>query len=100
MHLAKIKYRFRAKPWKYQGSAGWVFVSLPPELSAEIRELLGREEQGWGRLSLTARLGSSEWKTAIWFDTKENSYLLPLKAAVRKKEDIRIGTPVEIELMI
>jgi hypothetical protein len=43
-----------------------------------------------GRLKATAQIGDSIWKTAIWFDTKLNTYLLPLKAAIRKKELIEI----------
>jgi hypothetical protein len=34
-------------------------------------------------------------KTAIWFDTKVNTYLLPLKAEIRKKENFEIGKNIE-----
>ena len=33
-----------------------------------------------------AKIGNSQWETAIWFDTKHKTYLLPLKAEIRKKE--------------
>jgi hypothetical protein len=39
-------------------------------------------------LKATARIGNSEWETAIWFDTKMNTYLLPLKAAIRERENL------------
>lgn len=84
----KIKYEFSAKPWQYPGPNGWFFVSLPAAMSAEIRSLLKSEEEGWGRLKATAQIGNTKWDTAIWFDTKHNTYLLPLKAEVRKKENI------------
>ena len=41
---------------------------------------------------------SFQWETAIWFDTKLDTYLLPLKAEIRKKE--KITTDKEIEIMI
>jgi hypothetical protein len=91
----KFQYRFVAKPWKYAGQSGWYFVSLPLPLSKEIRETFKSEEAGWGRLSATARIGKSEWKTAIWFDTKLKTYLLPLKAEIRKTEQILPGKPVK-----
>jgi len=49
-------------------------------------------------LKMTAKTGNTQWETAIWFDTKLDTYLLPLKAEIRKKE--KITTDKEIEIMI
>ena len=95
-----IKYTFTEQPWKYNGQAGWHFVSLPKELASEIRENLKSQEQGWGRLKATAKIGNSKWKTAIWFDTKMDTYLLPLKAEIRKREFIEIGKSIEVNVWI
>lgn len=95
-----IKYTFTAKPWQYTGTSGWHFISLPGKLSKEIRSALKSEEEGWGRLKVTAKIGNSEWKTAIWFDTKMNTYLLPLKAEIRKKENLVINKDVIAVLWI
>lgn len=84
----KIKYEFTSKTWQHSSPGGWHFVSLPVEIGKEIRGILRSNEEGWGRLKATAKIGNSEWKTAIWFDTKMNTYLLPLKAVIRKKEHI------------
>jgi hypothetical protein len=100
MESQKIKYEFIAKPWQYSGPGSWHFVSLPNALSQEIRNALKSEEEGWGRLKATAKIGNSEWKTAIWFDTKMGTYLLPLKAEIRKKEILKIGTAVKTVLWI
>jgi len=81
----RIPYRFSARPWKYTGPAAWYFVSLPSELSVEIRAQFKDMEEGWGRLPVSAAISGHEWKTAIWFDSKQNAYLLPLKAEVRRK---------------
>lgn len=100
MVIKGIKFQFAAIPWKYEGSNGWYFVSLPQELAIEIRGVVKSEEQGWGRLKATAKIGSSEWKTSIWFDTKRKTYLLPLKAEVRKAENLIVDKSVEIILWI
>jgi hypothetical protein len=84
----KIKYEFTAKVWQHNSAAAWYFVSLPTNLAHEIRTQLKWQEEGWGRLKVIASIGGSEWKTAIWFDTKHNTYLLPLKAEIRKKEKV------------
>lgn len=95
-----IKYEFTAKPWQYTGPGGWHFVSLPKSLAKEIRDTLKFEEEGWGRLTASAKTGNSEWRTAIWFDRKMNTYLLPLKAEIRKKENLRLNKIVKIILWI
>ena len=76
--------------------AGWTFVSLPKELSVEIRGNFKGLEEGWGRMKVIARTGSSEWKTSIWFDTKQDTYLLPLKADIRRKEGIVLDNDINV----
>ena len=100
MKIKGIKYEFTAKPWQYTGPGGWYFVSFPNELAKEIRNALKSEEEGWGRLAATAKIGNSEWKTAIWFDTKLNTYLLPLKAEIGKKENLEIDKNLEAVVWI
>jgi hypothetical protein len=95
-----IKYEFTAKHWQHAGPAAWHFVSLPNELARELRNVLKSEEEGWGRLKATAKIGNSEWKTALWFDTKAHTYLLPLKAEIRKVENLEIGKNVEAVVWI
>lgn len=96
----KIHYEFVAGIWQYAGQGGWHFVSLPQDLSLEIRNKLKSEEEGWGRLKVTAKIGNSEWKTAIWFDTKMNTYLLPIKAEIRKMEKLEVNTNIKIIVWI
>lgn len=96
----KIKYKFSEKVWQHSSPVGWYFVSLPKNISKEIREALRSEEEGWGRLKAAAEIGKSVWKTAIWFDTKMNTYLLPLKADIRKKESIETGKTITVTISI
>ena len=95
-----IQYKFKAKPWQYNGPNGWYFISLPFDIANEIREYYKSEEEGWGRLKVTAKIGESEWRTAIWFDTKQKTYLLPLKAEIRKLEQIKIGLFITVTISI
>ena len=96
----RIRYRFSSTPWRYAGQSAWVFVTLPGKLSREIRKIFRPDEAGWGRLSVIANIRNTEWKTAIWFDTKANAYLLPLKASIRAKEDIRTGERIAVTLIL
>jgi len=94
MHNNGIEYVFSAKIWYSE----WYFVSLPKEMSKEIRENFKFLEEGWGRLKISAKIGDSEWRTAIWFDTKQQTYLLPIKAEIRKREKIGGNDEVTVTL--
>ncbi len=94
------QFTFRSKVWKYDGKAGWYFVTLPKPLSKKIRNAHGLSEEGWGRLKASAQVGKTIWKTAIWYDTKAKSYLLPLKSEIRKKEAIAVDTILNIKLQL
>jgi hypothetical protein len=94
----KIEYRFSGMIWQYPAQGGWHFISLPKIISSEIRSNLKWQEEGWGRLKAKAQIGSSAWETAIWFDTKLDTYLLPVKAEIRKSE--RLDVEKKIKVMI
>jgi len=96
--MGKVKYDFTARVWQH--SAGWYFVSLPKKFSEEIRENFKSLEEGWGRLKAVAKLGSTEWKTAIWFDAKQGTYLLPIKSEIRKKEKIEAEEEIDLSVLI
>jgi hypothetical protein len=95
-----VRYAFSAPLWRYTGAGGWHFVSLPEDLSAEIRAMFKTEEEGWGRLKATALIGEQEWKTAIWYDAKKHTYLLPIKAEVRRTQQLQLDVVVEAVVWI
>lgn len=95
-----MEIAFRARIWLYEGQAAWYFVTLPKGPSAEIKSMTAGRLKTWGSVPVTAMIGSTRWKTSIFRDTKRAAYLLPLKAAVRTKEQLRAGDSVEISLLI
>ncbi len=79
----------RAKVWLYPSMAGWHFLTVPKKQSSDIKKKFGVLAGGWGSLRVTVTIGNTSWKTSIFPDKKSGSYLLPLKADVRKKENIQ-----------
>lgn len=96
----KITYHFQAKIWQYKSGGGWHFVSIPKHLSMEIREHFKWQEEGWGRMKVKAELHMTQWDTSIWFDTKAQTYLLPVKAGVRQKLKLSVDDLVEMQIFI
>lgn len=95
-----MKYEFKAEPWEYAGEAAWVFVTLPKAMGKEIKQLFGNDRPGFGSIRVGVSTGDVAWQTSIFPDKTSGSYVLPLKAAVRKQAKIAIGHPVKISLSI
>lgn len=55
-------------------------------------------ERGWGSHRVTVTVGKTSWDTSIFPDKKSGSYVLPLKADVRKKENIKKGHTINFDL--
>lgn len=85
--------------WKYPSQSGaWYFVSLSQEISAQIKSQ-PRPKKGWGSVRVKATIGKTTWETSI-FPSKEGVYLLPIKASVRKAEDLFENEPVKVLLQL
>lgn len=93
----QFRVSFSGELWKHDGPSGWCFITIPKSASLEIRKRRASSEEGWGRLKAEIKIGKSKWKTAIWFDTKHDAYLLPVKAEIRKKEKLAIGEKIAAE---
>jgi hypothetical protein len=96
------RFTFRTKLWRYQGAAAWHFVTLPKDVSAQIRALSQGLRNAFGSLRVIATIGKTAWRTSVFTDTKAGAFLLPVKAEVRRKEklsaDDAIDVCVEIDL--
>jgi hypothetical protein len=90
-------YSFTAEIWEWEGKAAWFFVTLPTELSAEIREV-PRMPRGFGSVRVSVAIGRSRWQTSIFPDSKVKSYILPVKKAVRVAEGIEVHDHVEVSI--
>ena len=88
-------YTFKADVWRYKfdGATAWHFITLPKDVSAQIRFLSTGKAAAWGSLRVTAQIGKTKWNTSLFPDSKTGCYFLPVKAAVRKSENLKDGTP-------
>jgi hypothetical protein len=84
---------FDAELWQWDARRGdsWVFVSLSRETSEEIRERDVGPRRGFGSVRVRATIGESTWTTSIFPDGARGCYVLPLKRAVRRAEELEVG---------
>jgi hypothetical protein len=87
------KYKItKEKVWLWPGeTAVWHFVYVDKKSSEDIRKKHNKSKRGFGSLQVIATIGKTKWKTSIFPQKKEGTYILPLKLEVRRKEDISEG---------
>ncbi len=96
----KSTYKIRASVWRYEGFGGWHFVNIPAKQSTMIRALYSVAARPFGSIPVLVTIGKTEWKTSLFPDKKSNSYLLAIKADVRKKENIENGDTIAVKVQI
>lgn len=97
----KRRYAFTATLWIYPGgTAAWHFITVPKKESALIKKTFGSLARGWGSLPVSATIGDTTWNTSIFPDSKSGTYLLPVKAVVRRAEGIVERDTVNVALTI
>lgn len=95
-----LRMNVRARLWLYEGPGGWHFVTLPVARAKEIRTSTSGKRRGWGSVPVTVTIGSSTWKTSVFPDRRSSSYVLPVKAGVRRKENLAEGDLVTMKLEV
>jgi Domain of unknown function (DUF1905) len=93
-------FEFAASLWLYPGANGWHFVSVPPEISADIADITGGIPRGFGSVRVAVTVGGTSWRTSIFPDSKTQTYLLPMKKAVRAAEHLEAGDDVRVRIEI
>lgn len=86
--MSKKVFKIKSEVWLYPGMSGWHFLTIPKKETKEINKKFGSMKRGWGSLPVLVTLGKSKWNTSIFPDKKSETYLLPLKSEIRKKEKV------------
>jgi hypothetical protein len=84
--------------WLWRGPSPFHFVTVPEESTAAIRVVAPLVSYGWGMVPVRARIGDTAWTTAMF--PKDGRYVVPVKDAVRRAEELAAGDAVILELAI
>ncbi len=104
LSMIDLSFSFVGECWLWQSTAAaWYFITLPTDKSEEIKffsENMHDKRRGWGAVRVHATIGSTTWQTSIFPLKEVQAYILPIKAEVRKKEQIFVGNKVKVQLKI
>lgn len=100
MYLQPKPYRISTKVWLWTGKGAWHFVSVPKELSEEIKNEFGYIKQGWGSIAIELTLGESVWRTSMFPNSKTGEYLIPIKSAIRKAQNVNVDDIIDLIIQV
>jgi hypothetical protein len=93
-------FALEAQLWVYDGPSPWHFVSVPRDVSAEIKAGFGGMAGGFGSLRVEVTVGQTTWRTSIFPDSRTGCYMLPVKSQVRRSEGLQAGDEVSFVLRL
>ncbi len=90
---------FEAPLWQHaMGEAGWYFLTLPDDVAQEVRDLDTEPRKGFGSIRVRVTVEPTTWDTSVFPDKDSGSFVLPVKAAVRKAAGLEAGEVVRVHL--
>lgn len=89
---------FIATTVEWRGPAPFVFARVPEEEADAIAAIARSATYGWGCIPASVRIGDTGFTTSLF--PREGGYLVPVKVAVQRAEQIEVGDEVEVALHI
>ena len=96
--MSDLEFTFTASLWLWTGKGSWHFITVPLDISAQIKAMT--ERRGFGSVRVAASICDYSWKTSVFPDSKSGCYFLPVKSEIRKACNIRAGDAATIHIGI
>ncbi len=93
-----MEFDFTGRVIEWRGPSPYYYLPVPEEDSADISEVAAMATYGWGVIPVVARVGDIEFETSLF--PKDGGYLLPLKDAVRKPQQITDGDEITVSMSL
>jgi hypothetical protein len=93
-----MDWEFEAEVFQWRGPAPYFFVATPEDIDQFLHEHLGELTYGWGVVPAQVHIGRTTVTTSLM--PREGVYLVPLKVALRRAEDIDDGDIVRVRLSV
>lgn len=93
-----MNIEFTGKIIFWRGPSPYFFVPVPDAQSRDIKAISNMVTYGWGVIPVRARIGRTEFTTSLF--PKDGLYLVPIKANVRKAENLEKGDDVTVQIEI
>jgi hypothetical protein len=93
-----MQFTVRGEVWWWRGPSPFHFVTVSDQQAEDLKAISPHVSYGWGMIPVAGTLGSTPFTTSLW--PKDGSYVVPLKDAVRRAEDVELGDVVTVQLRV
>lgn len=93
-----MNWEFDAEVFQWRGPAPYFFVETPDHVDAFLHDHAAQLSYGWGVIPARVRIGDTEVATSLI--PRNDVYLVPLKVALRRPEQIDDGDVVHVRLRV
>jgi len=93
-----VEFRFEAEVIEWRGPSPYFFAPIPLELVEELRQVARVVTYGWGMIPVKGRIGGVAFTTSLF--PKDDTYLLPIKVAVRRGAGVTAGDRIAVEMTV
>jgi Domain of unknown function (DUF1905) len=94
----RVDLEFSGELWFWKGPSPWHFVTVPEDECGELEATSALVSYGWGMIPARVRIGRTEWSTSLF--PKDGRYIVPVKAWVRRAEELDVGDAVTVRLTV
>ena len=99
--MIDLEFSFTGEVWlMHSEKTCWHLVTLPIEMSEDIKAFTKHLARGFRSIKVEARIGETIWKTSIFPSKEQGAYILPIKKSVRVAEDIGAESSISVDLRI
>ncbi len=93
-----MEFRFEAEIIYWRGPSPFFYAPLPQTEAERVRGVARAVTYGWGVIPVEATINGATFTTSLF--PKDGTYLLPIKAAVRKRAEVTAGDVITVEMTI
>jgi Domain of unknown function (DUF1905) len=93
-----MEISFTAEIIEWRGPAPYYFAPIPVQQSHEIKDVASQVTYGWGVIPASVTIGETTLTTSLF--PKDGGYLLPIKVAMQRAEDIGLGDVISAKILI
>ena len=90
--------KFEGQVIYWRGPSPFHFVAVPEPVAKKIKAEAARLTYGWGVIPVLGKIGKTDFSTALI--PKDGVYFLPIKNAVRFKEELEVGSEVSVSISV
>jgi hypothetical protein len=93
-----MEISFKSEIIEWRGPAPYLFAPIPLKESMQIKDVAKEVTYGWGVIPVEVQIGATKMNTSLF--PKDGAYLLPIKVAMQRAEDLKLGDAISAKILI